>query len=100
MKVRTNKEKTLPNETKKLERSKLNKGGGEPCLLSRGRRDGRDEWKRGLWGRKKTRHKLLVEEVMMESMEAGTEATSGRSDDGDKGAGTGEMREGNVYRVE
>ena len=37
---------------------------------------------------------------MVETKEAGTEATSGRSDDGDKGAGTGEMREGNVYRVE
>lgn len=37
VKVRTNKEKALPNETKKLERSKLNGREGKLCLLSQGR---------------------------------------------------------------
>lgn len=36
MKVRTNEGKALPNETKKLERSKLNGKEEKLCILSRG----------------------------------------------------------------
>lgn len=43
MKVRTNEEKALPNETKKLERSKLNGREGKLCLLSQGDWNERDK---------------------------------------------------------
>lgn len=55
MKVRTNEEKALPNETKKLERSKLNGREGKLCLLSQGDWNERDKVKVWTMETKETR---------------------------------------------